>query len=71
MDSKVSLCDGHNYDGIVFDVWCVVPTFDMFLCVILGYVTTLGVKIGLKMGLSDTFLKNRENKRKNEYKREK
>ena len=29
----VSLCDGHNYDGIVFDILHVVPTLSMFLCV--------------------------------------
>ena len=33
-------------DGIVFDVWCVVTTLYMFLCVYLGLVTTLLVEIG-------------------------
>ena len=33
-------------DGIVFDVWCVVTTLYMFLCVYLGLVTTLCVKMG-------------------------
>ena len=30
------LCDGHIYDGIVFDIWYVSPTLGMFLGVILG-----------------------------------
>ena len=42
----VSLCDGHICNCIVFDVWCVVTTLYMFLCVYLGLVTTLGVEIG-------------------------
>ena len=32
----VSLCDGHIYDGIVFDVWHVITTFCMFFGVNLG-----------------------------------
>ena len=32
----VSLCDGHIYDGIVFDVLHVVTTLGMFLGVNLG-----------------------------------
>ena len=46
VDKYMSLCDGQNYDGIVFDVWCVVTTLYMFLCVYLGLVTTLWVEIG-------------------------
>ena len=42
-------------DVIVFGIWCVVTTLYMFLCVYLGLVTTLVVKIGLKMGLYTTF----------------
>ena len=45
----------HFYDGIVFDILHVVPTFSMFLCVILGYATTLEVKIGLFLGWCTTF----------------
>ena len=41
----LSLCDVHIYDGIAFDVWCIVTTLYMFLCVYLGLVTTLGVEI--------------------------
>ena len=46
---------GKNYDGIVFDIWYVFTTLYMFLGVNLGCVTTLGVKMGLKMGWCDTF----------------
>ena len=35
-----------NYDGIVFDIWYVFTTLGMFLGVILGYATTLWVKMG-------------------------
>ena len=55
VDIRESLCDGQNYDGIAFDILHVVPTLGMFLGVNLGLVTTLWVKIGLFLGLSDTF----------------
>ena len=32
----LSLCDGHFYNGIVFDVWYVFTTFGMFFGVFLG-----------------------------------
>ena len=32
----LSLCDGHFYNGIVFDVWYVFTTFGMFFGVNLG-----------------------------------
>ena len=51
----MSLCDGQVYNVIVFDILHVVPTFGMFLGVILGLVTTLWVKIGLFLGLCTTF----------------
>ena len=36
VDSEVSLCDGHIYNGIAFDIWYVVPTLGMFFGVNLG-----------------------------------
>ena len=39
------LCDVHIYDGIVFDIWYVVPTLGMFFGVNLGLATTLMMKI--------------------------
>ena len=44
-----------NYDGIVFDIWYVFTTLYMFFGVNLGWATTLCVKIGLFLGLGDTF----------------
>ena len=46
---------GKNYDGIVFDIWYVFTTLGMFWGVFLGCVTTLWVKMGLKMGWCTTF----------------
>ena len=57
VDRYVSLYDGHIYDGIVFDILYVVPTLGMFLGVFLGLATTFGVKMGLFLGLGDTFTK--------------
>ena len=45
-DRHVSLCNVQIWFRIVFDVWYVVTTLYMFLCVYLGLVTTLGVEIG-------------------------
>ena len=42
-------------DGIVFDILHVAPTLSMFLCVFLGLVTTLWVKMWLFLGFGDTF----------------
>ena len=54
-DSKVSLWYGHICDCIVFGIWYVVTTLSMFLCVFLGWVTTLWVKMGCFLGFGDTF----------------
>ena len=54
-DSKVSLWYGHICDCIVFGIWYVVTTLSMFLDIILGWVTTLWVKMGLFLGLFTTF----------------